>query len=93
MRPLSGRQHFALTPIRMVSRLFQLHFLFMFKYAMSLHEDIVESIKLGIFGLIQIRECALNWFRVEQLHKYLFDICHLYNLGASYPKHVIPMCK
>ena len=55
---------------------------------MSCRVDNFDSTKLVIFGLIQIRECALNWFLVESVHKLKLDICHLCGLGATYPKHV-----
>ena len=68
----------------------------MFKFAMFCHVDNFDSTKLVIFGLIQIWECALNWFTMEPVHEPKLDICHLCGLGATYPKHVfllIPMCK
>jgi hypothetical protein len=29
------------------------------------------------FRLIQIWECALNWFTVTPVHEYMLDVCHL----------------
>ena len=55
---------------------------------MFCHVDNFDSAKLVIFGLIQIWECALNWFTMELVHKPKLDICHLCGLGALYPKHV-----
>ena len=46
--------------------------------------------------LIQIQECALNWYTMEPVHEPKFDICHLRGLGAEPPKDVyllIPICK
>ena len=40
----------------------------MFKSAMFYHMDDFDSIELDIFGLIQIWECALNWFTMEPVH-------------------------
>ena len=68
----------------------------MFKYAMVCHMDNFDSTKLAIFLLIQIWEGALNWFIVDPIHEQKLDMCHQYDLGATYPKHVlllIPMCK
>ena len=61
----------------------------MFKFAMYCQMDKYDSTKLAIFGLIQIWECALDWFTVELVHERLLDICHLRSLGATYPKHVL----
>ena len=69
-----------LTLVRMVSRLFQLLLLFMFRSAMSCHVDNFDSTKLLVNGLIQRRECVFNWFTLELLHKCMLDICHLCGL-------------
>ena len=74
--------------VRMVSRLFQLLLLFMFRSAVSSHMNHFDWTKLAIFGLIQIWECALNWIIVELVHKHLLDNCHLHDLGATYPWQV-----
>jgi hypothetical protein len=42
---------------------------------------------IGFFGLIQLCDCALNWFTVKLVHKGLLDICHLCGLG----QHIINM--
>ena len=60
----------------------------MFKYIMSYHVDKFDSTKLVILGLVQIWECALNWFIVELVYKRLVDIFHLCSLEATYLKHV-----
>ena len=52
---------------------------------MLCHMDNFDSIKLSIFGLIQIWECALNWFIVEPIDEAKLDICHLRGLGLAYP--------
>ena len=57
-------------------------------FAMLCHVDIFYSKKLAIFGLIEIWECALNWFTMELVHELKLDIFHLCGLGATYPKHV-----
>ena len=54
---------------------------------MFCHMDDFDSTKLTIFGLIQIWECALNWFTMKSAHKPKFDICHLYGLG----QHILNM--
>ena len=38
--------------------------------------------------IIQIWECALNWFTMKLVHEPKLDIRHLCGLGATYPKHV-----
>jgi len=71
MPPYSGHEWFTLNPltlVRMISWLFQLLLLIMFKYAMFYHVDNLDSTYLIIFGIIQICECALNWFVVERVH-------------------------
>jgi hypothetical protein len=55
---------------------------------MFCHVDNLDSTYLIIFGIIQICECALNWFVVERVHEPKLDISHLRSLGATYPKHV-----
>ena len=50
------------------------------------------SITLDVFRLIQIWECALNWFIVEPIHKCLLNTSHLHGSGATYPKHVFSFC-
>ena len=60
----------------------------MFKSIMSCHLNNFDSQELAIFGLIQIWECALNWFIMEPVHEPKLDICHVHDLGATYPKHV-----
>jgi hypothetical protein len=53
-----------------------------------LSRDSFDSTYLAKFGLIQIWECALNWFTMELIHKLKLDIYHLHSLGATYPKNV-----
>ena len=53
-----------------------------FRLALSCHVDSFDLTKSIIYGLIQTRECALNWFIMESVHEHLLDICHLRNLGA-----------
>ena len=73
----------------MVSWLFQLLLLFMFKFAMLCHVNLfIYSTYIAILGLIQMCECALNWFTMELVYKPKLDICHLCCLGATYLKHV-----
>ena len=65
MPPWFGHEWFALNPltlVRMVSWLFQLLLLIMFKSAMFCHVDTLHSTYLIILGIIEICECALNWF-------------------------------
>ena len=50
---------------------------------MSCHVDYFDSIELVLFGIIQIWECALNWFTMELVHDHLLDICHLCGLGGN----------
>ena len=50
---------------------------------MSCHVNNFDSTKLVNFGIIQIWECALNWFTVEPVRERLLDICHLYGLGGN----------
>ena len=64
-----------MTPLWMVSRLFQPLLLLVFKFTMLCDVDNYDSTKLVVFGLLQIWECALNWFTVEPLHECFFDIC------------------
>ena len=73
----------------MVFWLFQLPHLLMIKSAIFCHVNNFDSTKLSIFGLIQIWECALNRCTIEPVHKPILDTCHLYILGATYPKHVL----
>ena len=44
---------------------------------------------LVVFGLIQTREYAFNWFTMESLHECLLDICHLHGLGQHIPSMFI----
>jgi hypothetical protein len=62
--------------------------LFMFRFDMSNHLDILYSIKLGFLGSIQIWECALNCFIMEPVQERMLDISHLCSLGTTYPKDV-----
>ena len=74
--------------VRMVSLLLQPLLLFMFRFVMPCHVDKFDLLKVVIFGLIQIWECALNWFTVKSVHEPKVDICHLCGLGATYLKHI-----
>jgi hypothetical protein len=38
---------------------------------MSYHVDSFDLTYLVIYGLIQIRECALGWFTMEPVHEHL----------------------
>lgn len=58
------------------------------EYAMSCHLDDLDLVELVMFGLVKLREGALNRFEVELVHKRLLDIWHLRGLVATYPKHV-----
>ena len=60
----------------------------MFKFAMFCHVDNFDSIKLAIFGSIQIWECALNLFTMELVHGPKLHIFHLCGLGVVYFKCV-----
>ena len=75
-----------LTQVRIGFQLTQPVLLFMFKFAMSCHVDNCDSTNIVSFGLIQLWKCVPNWFIVQPIHKCLLDICHLYILGAAYPK-------
>jgi hypothetical protein len=80
-----------LTPIQMVFGLFQSFLMFIFMFAMPYH----VNNKVIYFLLIEIWECALSYFIVQLVCKDMLDICHVHDLGATYPKHVfslIPMC-
>ena len=70
----------------MVSKLFQV--LLSFKFDMPYHVDDDDLTKLFKFELIQICECALNWFILERLYECMLDNYHLRNLGATYHEHV-----
>ena len=70
-----------------VSTTVLLLFMFMFMFVVSCHVDHFDLTKLAIFRLLQIWQCALNWFIMELVHKPKFDTCHLHGLGATYPKH------
>ena len=61
----------------------------MFKFVMFFRVDNFGSTKFVIFGLIQIWDCALNWFAMKLVHKPKLDICHLCGLGVAFPKHVL----
>ena len=81
MRPWSGHEHFAFSPLTLVwivSRLFQLCLLFMLKFAIFCQVDTFDSTWLIIFELFQIWECALNNFTVELIHEPKVDICQLH---------------
>ena len=77
-------------------RLFQLLLMFMVKFGISCHVDNFDSTKLAIFGLIKHGSVISTGFTTEPFQKHPLDICHLRDLGATYPKHfflLIPMCK
>ena len=81
---------FALTPltlIRMVSWLFQLLFMFMFKSSMLCHVDNFDLVKLVIFGLIQIWECALNWLQWNRSTNASLTFVTYAFKRATNPKH------
>ena len=76
-----------LTLVQMVFRLFQVLLLFMLKFAIFCHVDNFDSTQLDIFELIQIWECALNWFTMKPNYEPKLDICHLHGLGATCLEH------
>ena len=79
-----------LTLVWMVTWLFQLVLLFMFKYAMFFHVDsfdLLDSNFLILYSNMGV--CSqLVYNGIDSQTKKL-DICHLRGIGATYPKHVL----
>ena len=60
----------------------------MFMYTILYQVDNFDSLELVNYGIIQIRECALNWFMMKLVHKRMLDICRLSWSRATYLVHV-----